>query len=504
MGRELSALIVKDVIGWFALARGDGTGVLRIPSDSGGIEVVKRGQRILMDGTTTYGARVVQVLAELADRKELIEWWCENLPARKSARWFRWMLVGVGLDVLREVSDKDLLQIFGTQECDVLDQGLLYRGAATRIGLESAACGLKMLEYLKTGIYQQARFFGSPNILDLSVFLFYDGLYDTISESQFALMLRGADSAEHLSSLKKILTDITRRSQRRRLMWGVDASEVVKEYFGPCWLATRFSVLRFFWSGVRQTDDVMCGLLDVERSLADRLAAAVGKRADARWWEECIGDQPNADDAQLLLTALICIADEDVISRCLPLLSSAVDRWSPEQIIGTIETIIAAGVRQTRLNARQVSTVDVDSPVLLAAVAARSRVDQRQRTLSAAIGRSSDERVRLYLAEYLLDGCIMRIANTGRWVGTRDTVLEYGPMLAAHRYGVPTWRTRELRADRVMDEAVASEVLGKPELYPVEVVLLADQSASRRAARSAPLVSAVAVEDSWFDQDQPF
>jgi len=55
-----------------------------------------------------------------------------------------------------------------------------------------------------------------------------------------------------------------------------------------------------------------------------------------------------------------------------------------------------------------------------------------------------------------------------------------------------------------MDEAVASEVLGKPELYPVEVVLLADQSASRRAARSAPLVSAVAVEDSWFDQDQPF
>jgi hypothetical protein len=503
MGRELSELIAKDVIGWFALSRGDGMGVLRIPMESGGAEVVEQAKEILVHGEINYSSPVVQVLADLADREKLVNWWHKNLPARSSERWLRWMLIGVGLNALQELSNKELLQIFSKKECDVLDHGLLYRGEATRVGVESPGCGSKMLDYLKAGIYQPPKFMAKLTVLDLSGLLFFEGSFEIIADQQFATMLKHAEGAEHLSALTKLLAELSREGRRRRRLWHMDVSKSIEEYFGPCWLATRFSVLRFFLSGDgRSADNENSDLLDVKRPLLERFGVAVGRRSDVRWWEECIGDCPTPDDAQLLLTALMCIADENVISRCLPLLSDVVDSWTPEQIIGTLETITVASTRQNRLNARQISTSEINSPVLLAAVANRSRVDQRQRFLSAAIAGSSDERVRLALAENLIDGCVSRIAHTGRWVGTREMVLKHGSMLEAERYSMPL-RRRE-RSERVMDDTVASEVLAKPELYPVDVVIMADQSASQRASISVPLVSVVAVQDVWFDEDQPF
>lgn len=46
------------------------------------------------------------------------------------------------------------------------------------------------------------------------------------------------------------------------------------------------------------------------------------------------------NEAQLFLSALLCIAEENVISTCLPLLSRLVDSWTPERVAAVIDTVM--------------------------------------------------------------------------------------------------------------------------------------------------------------------
>ena len=137
-------------------------------------------------------------------------------------------------------------------------------------------------------------------------------------------------------------------------------------------------------------------------------------------------------------------------------------------------------------------------------LACRARADQAGPLLGHALSNSSDEWVRLVLADKLLGNCVSRISNTGRWVGTRDLVLSVGKVLGPQRLGLGNASRIGSITYRVMDDAVVSEILKRPDLFPPEVVILADESALRRTASAVPLVSGVAIEDDWFDHPQAF
>lgn len=506
MGRELTKLIAKDVIGWFALARGDGTGVLRVPIENGGAELISTGKELLASRASNYDSQIVRVVSELGERAELAAWWLRNVPPEREAAWIRWMLVGTQLDVLREVSNEALLSIFDPAQCDVLDCGMLFRASATGIGLASVAHGRMMLDYLKSGLSQPVRIFEEINVLDFGALLFREGpVVDAWRDPELSTLLKRARSAEHLTALSSALAELSRlRSRRVYGRWNEDAGRIIEEHLGQCWLSTRFSVNCFYAYGRSPGSGAECNLADPDRPVVERLASAAARSTDMGWWDECLSERATVDQSQLLLTALLCSGDEQIISHCLPMLDAAVESWPPERLVGTLETITVVGARLNRLNARQISVLEIASSGILAALAMRSRLDQRLKLLSMAIERHRDARVQRILTEHLLDACITRISHTGRWVGTKPAIVKYAPMFGPARYGSLSWRLRAFRNDRLLDKAVAYEVLAKPEVFPTELVGLADDAARQQAGRSAPLVAAVAVQDHWFDQEQPF
>jgi hypothetical protein len=421
------------------------------------------------------------------------------------------MLIGVGLDVLREFPVPELLSIFQPQKCDVLDYGLLYRGSATKAGMESAECGIKMLEYLKSGISFPGQIPGEPNILDLASFVLNDRFggrfsYSIFSESSFTHLLKRAATADHLQVLSEMLNDVSRQARRNPHThdWQDQTSAVISHYLGPCWLATRSTLTEFLRWGLRETDYPSCDFLDSSKPLVERLASAWLHRSDAAWWEESLSGHLTSNDSQILAVSLVCMADEQTISALLPQISRFVSDWAPEQVVAILDTVPFGNATRSRLNVRKMDLAEVSSPALLGAVAGRLRLDQRQQLLATAIGHVDDERIRQALAERLLDTCVARISSTGRWVGTKESINQFGNMISGSRYSAEIWGRRDAPRLESLDAAAANGVIREAGKFPPELVTLADRSALERVSSSVPLVSEVAIRDHWFDHEQPF
>lgn len=508
MGRELSRLITANPIGWYALASGDGTNVLHIPRNNGGNEIVQDAKKALEGDVTTHSSQVIAVLRNFADKDDVTGWWYKNLPERSAGSWLTWMLIGIELDVLRNLGESELLKIFSPRGCDVLDYGLAIRGSASRIGMDSVDCGLGILDYLKLGIYQPGRMPSDANVLELGNFIFHDMRYGRIQgffgDSGFLNAVKRADTSDHLSQLYNLLLDIADRAKRDNFQWYERIAEIIEGHLGPCWLAVRSSLMHSLYPEGRRKIPHSISLLDPSEPLLHRISAAFDWSSDRKWWEESISECSGADDAQLMVAALACIADEEVLIDVMPQLVDFVRDLSPGQIIATLDTIASFQPRRNRVNVKRVDPREIDSPILLAATARTARLDQRQRLLIAGISLSSDFRVQQVLTEDLIDTCVGRIARTGRWVGTRESLVEYSKKCKGLRYGFSNWLVREFRLENPLDEAVVESVLEHPELYPAELVLLADRAALQQVSRTFPLVSELAIQDSWFDEKQAF
>jgi hypothetical protein len=310
------------------------------------------------------------------------------------------------------------------------------------------------------------------------------------------------DEISVLAAFNAEFAKIGRGRHRRTL----NTERLIRKYFGDCWLATRFAFFQNVVPGQLPSHMDRPALLDGhaarERPLAWTILNAVDRDDDVCWWLDKIAEIANEDDSALVVVLLLAYASEATISACLPLLSEKVSSWSPDRLMAVYELLRWAGLRRPRLN---MAKIDVASccAAARALLGLRSRVDQRVRVLDEASADLLDTRFRSQVSDTIVQTIQARMRHTGRWMGSQEVAVRHARFsqlgaLATDYVYATAYETREL------EDPIIQEILGKPSLYPSELVRMADSDGLRRLASHATPIAVTAVQDAWFEEPQPF
>jgi hypothetical protein len=503
VGSALARRLSRDAIGWYALAEGSGNGVLALPPDSGGNEIVRQGMALLEKPNLPFASMVVHVVASLGDRHEVAQWWKSRLPARESDSWARWMSIGVGLDILETLNAEELVVITDSAASDVLDLDYFLRGGLGYLGYEEPVLGIAFLEYVKAGVTLSVRY-PPRDIFELTMLMTLDAGMSFYDKSNAESILKTASSCDHLSPLVELGNEMSREMRTRPRLGRFYMSDLVRKHLGRCWLAERLWLMPHYYSSPTPEDEGTASenIIEESCSVSIKLRSALAKRDDSVWWQRNITAASSSVEGQMILAMALIHASEDTLAVLLPDLEVLVSRWRPEQTLGVLDTLGSFRRQSPPVNVKRLDLASVSSPELLAAIGLRARLDQRAGVLDSAAFGLTDSRLREYIAAELLTTCAHRLARTKRWVGGRQLSRKYAGLWPVDRAG--EFSRVLFRDDPDIDISVAREILEEPGLYAPIFVIPADRTASREVARLSHPVAETALGQNWFDQPQPF
>ena len=313
VGTALAARLVKDPVGWYALAEGSGSsGVLALPVDSGGREVITQGMTILEKPGLPFASRVVRVLSSLGEKKELADWWKSKVPARDSEWWSRWISIGIGLDVLKELKAEEAIDIFNLNNCDVLDYGYLIRGDLSHLGYGNPAIGSALVSYIKAGLPGPGRF-PPEDIFDMALLLGMDplGVLSIYHRLDIESILKKASAFAHLVPLTRLVMEIVEESRIRRRFTRTYVGEQIQKYLGPCWFADRMMLSPGYVPAEDSRADgpIAEDIYQGSCSFPTKIRSGVANSDNAEWWHQRAAAVSEVREGQLIVSfgAALCI-----------------------------------------------------------------------------------------------------------------------------------------------------------------------------------------------------
>jgi hypothetical protein len=363
-----------------------------------------------------------------------------------------------------------------------------------------------LFDYIKVGIRPNLRVWREDNPVDIASLILFESSPESaiVAGENLKVPSKGSvpDEISRLAAFNAEVAKIGR--MRYRTAWSME--HLIHKYFGDCWLGTRFAFLQNVMTGDFSSNINRPGLLrghpDQEHSPTWTILNAVDRHDDVSWWLDKIGEVTNEDGAAFVVVLLLACASETTISACLPLLSEKINAWSPDRLMAVYELLRLAGFRRPRLNMTKIDVASCCASAR-ALVGLRSRVDQRVRVLDEASADLLDTRFRSQVSDTIVQTIQARMRHTGRWMGSQEVAVRYArfSQLGALATGY-VYATAYEEAE--LEDPIIQEILGKPSLYPSELVRMADSDGLRRLASHAVPIALTAVQDAWFDEPQPF
>ena len=99
--------------------------------------------------------------------------------------------------------------------------------------------------------------------------------------------------------------------------------------------------------------------------------------------------------------------------------------------MGVLEMLNLGHPRQSRLSVARMGLKSIRCGNLLAAIAFRTRLDQRVGVLDLAASALSDMRLKEHVVDELMSISAYRLSRTKRWVGSRQYVRKYADLCSA-------------------------------------------------------------------------